>query len=79
MLLPVVALASMVASVAAHATFQAMWVNGVDQGSYCVRMPQSNSPVTSVSGADIACNANPRSSANLCNTKRECNAFVSQK
>lgn len=40
--------ASVLASAAAHATFQEMWVNGVDQGSWCVRLPQSNSPVTSV-------------------------------
>lgn len=40
--------ASVVASAAAHATFQEMWVNGVDQGSWCVRLPQSNSPVTDV-------------------------------
>ena len=36
------------ASVAAHATFQEMWVNDVDQGSWCVRLPLSNSPVTDV-------------------------------
>ena len=50
-------LASVIASVSAHATFQQMWVNGVDQGSYCVRLPQSNSPVTdvtsTVSGANL--------------------------
>lgn len=48
MLLPVALFASLAASVAGHATFQEMWVNGVDQGSYCVRLPQSNSPVTDV-------------------------------
>jgi hypothetical protein len=36
-------------SVSAHATFQDMWINGVDQAGKCVRTPQSNSPVTSVS------------------------------
>ena len=40
---------SLVASAAAHATFQELWINGVDQGSSCVRLPESNSPVTSVS------------------------------
>ena len=39
---------SLIAHVAAHATFQEMWVNGVDQGNFCVRLPQSNSPVTDV-------------------------------
>ena len=48
MLSSLAVLVSLVASAAAHATFQAMWVNGVDQGSWCVRMPLSNSPVTSV-------------------------------
>lgn len=42
------ATAGFVASAAAHATFQELWVNGVDQGDYCVRLPQSNSPVTDV-------------------------------
>lgn len=48
MLLKLAAVATIVASVAAHATFQELWVNGVDQGSYCVRLPASNNPVTSV-------------------------------
>jgi lytic cellulose monooxygenase (C1-hydroxylating) len=41
---------------AAHATFQDLWINGVDQGSTCVRLPPSNNPVTSVSSTDIRCN-----------------------
>ena len=41
-----------------HATFQQLWVDGVDQADSCVRRPPSNSPVTSVSGNDIRCNAN---------------------
>ena len=40
--------ASLVACAAAHATFQELWINGVDQGSSCVRLPQSNSPVTDI-------------------------------
>ena len=39
---------TLVATVAAHATFQELWINGVDQGNSCVRLPLSNSPVTSV-------------------------------
>lgn len=50
----------------AHATFQEMWVNGVDQGSFCVRLPLSNSPVTSVTSDDIACNVNATPSSGLC-------------
>ncbi|KAH8094754.1 glycosyl hydrolase family 61-domain-containing protein [Cristinia sonorae] len=69
MLSSLAVLVSLVASAAAHATFQAMWVNSVDQGSFCVRMPQSNSPVTSVTSNDIACNVNARSSSGLCAVK----------
>jgi lytic cellulose monooxygenase (C1-hydroxylating) len=42
-------LAGLVASASAHATWQQLWVNGVDQAGTCVRKPSSNSPVTSVS------------------------------
>ena len=48
MLATIAVLASAFASAAAHATFQEMWVNDVDQGSWCVRLPLSNSPVTDV-------------------------------
>lgn len=48
MFLPLAAAACFIASVSAHATFQELWINGVDQGSACVRLPASNSPVTSV-------------------------------
>lgn len=41
---------------AAHATFQQLWVDGVDKGSTCVRLPASNSPITNVASADIRCN-----------------------
>ncbi|KAF3931288.1 Endoglucanase-4 [Dactylella cylindrospora] len=47
--------------VAAHATFQQLWVNGVDQGSSCARLPLSNSPIGSVTSSDIRCNAGPPS------------------
>ncbi|KAI8989016.1 glycosyl hydrolase family 61-domain-containing protein [Trametes punicea] len=57
---------TLVATVAAHATFQELWINGVDQGNSCVRLPQSNSPVTSVTSTDIACNANAHSSSGVC-------------
>ncbi|KAG8738678.1 hypothetical protein FRC10_006595 [Ceratobasidium sp. 414] len=45
-------------SVQAHATFQYFWINGVDQGNTNVRTPASNSPVTSVTSTDLACNVN---------------------
>ncbi|KAF2271047.1 hypothetical protein CC78DRAFT_563615 [Lojkania enalia] len=41
---------------AGHAIFQDLWVDGVDKGSTCVRMPGSNSPVTNVNSNDIRCN-----------------------
>ncbi|ETS73538.1 hypothetical protein PFICI_14484 [Pestalotiopsis fici W106-1] len=44
-------------NVAAHATFQDLWVDGVDQGTTCARIPLSNSPVTDVTSDDIVCNA----------------------
>ncbi|KAI1397295.1 lytic polysaccharide monooxygenase [Hypoxylon fuscum] len=52
------ALAAVAATkVAGHALFQALWVDGVDMGSQCVRMPGSNTPVTNVNSNDIRCNA----------------------
>lgn len=50
-------LLAVASTASAHATFQQLWVNGVDQAGTCVRKPSSNSPVTSVSSADIKCNA----------------------
>ncbi|KAI1171088.1 carbohydrate-binding module family 1 protein [Nemania sp. FL0916] len=43
--------------VAAHATFQDLWINGVDFGATCARLPLSNSPVQDVTSSAIACNA----------------------
>ncbi|KAI0393432.1 carbohydrate-binding module family 1 protein [Xylariaceae sp. FL0594] len=54
------------ANVAAHATFQDLWVNGVDYGSTCARLPSSNSPITDVTSSAFACNANPSSPAGKC-------------
>jgi len=66
LLLSLASLVGFSASVAAHATFQELWVNGVDQGSCCVRQPASNNPVTSISGSDLACNVGAKSSSGLC-------------
>jgi cellulase len=65
--LPIAALAA--TEVAAHATFQQLWVNGVDQGSSCVRLPNSNSPVESVSSANLVCNANRGPAASKCGVR----------
>ncbi|KAF7790518.1 hypothetical protein EIP86_001474 [Pleurotus ostreatoroseus] len=66
MLLSLAFVSSLVASAVAHATFQELWINGVDQGSACVRLPLSNSPVTSVTSDDIACNVNATPSSGVC-------------
>lgn len=52
----IISLAALVASATAHSTFQQLWVDGVDKEGTCIRMPPSNSPVTDVTSADIACN-----------------------
>ncbi|KAF8324031.1 hypothetical protein DL93DRAFT_2123645 [Clavulina sp. PMI_390] len=62
----IAALAPLVATVTAHATFQELWINGVDQGQCCVRLPISNSPVTDVTSNDITCNVTPTASSGLC-------------
>lgn len=59
----VVALATRVAG---HATFQQLWVNGVDNKGTCARLPNSNSPVTDVSSNQIRCNANQGFAASKC-------------
>jgi len=50
-------LASFAVSVSAHATFQQLWINGKDYGNFCTRLPPSNSPVSSPTSGDMACNA----------------------
>ncbi|KAF9012117.1 glycoside hydrolase family 61 protein [Hymenopellis radicata] len=55
-----------VTTVAGHATFQQFWIGDVDAGSSCVRTPASNSPVTDVTSADIACNAGAASNSGVC-------------
>ncbi|KAG8678723.1 hypothetical protein FRC09_009575, partial [Ceratobasidium sp. 395] len=54
----IVAALAAASTVHAHSTFQYLWFNGVDQGNKCTRQPASNSPVTSLSSSDIACNVN---------------------
>ncbi|KAF4832407.1 putative endo-beta-1,4-glucanase D [Colletotrichum tropicale] len=54
---------------ASHATFQALWVDGVDYGGQCARLPLSNSPVTDVSSTDVRCNSNSGPVAKKCVVK----------
>lgn len=55
--------------VAAHAIFQDLWINGVDQGETCVRMPTSNNPLTDVTNNNIRCNINRGAVASRCAVK----------
>ncbi|KIK68802.1 carbohydrate-binding module family 1 protein [Collybiopsis luxurians FD-317 M1] len=64
-----IAAAFFVASASAHATFQELWINGVDQGSSCVRLPLSNNPVTDVTSNDLTCNVSPTPSNGVCSVK----------
>ncbi|KAJ3742536.1 glycosyl hydrolase family 61-domain-containing protein [Lentinula detonsa] len=61
-----VAAACFIASASAHATFQDLWINGVDAGSSCVRLPLSNNPVTDVTSDDLTCNVTPTPSSGVC-------------
>lgn len=44
-------------NVAAHATWQDLWVDGTDYATQCARIPLTNSPVTDVTSTDMVCNA----------------------
>ncbi|KAI1656742.1 glycoside hydrolase family 61 protein [Daldinia decipiens] len=50
------ALSTLAATAAGHATFQELWVAGKDEQSTCARLPANNNPVTSVTSNDIRCN-----------------------
>lgn len=54
---------------AAHATFQQLWVDGVDFGGQCARTVLSNSPITDVASTQIRCNANAGSAKGKCPVK----------
>ncbi|KAG8856014.1 hypothetical protein FRB96_006581 [Tulasnella sp. 330] len=66
MLYSALAAACFVATASAHATFQDFWINGVDQGDCCVRLPLSNNPVTDVTSTDLACNVNATPTSGVC-------------
>merc|ERR1712098_677790 len=56
-------LASVSALAYSHATIQAAWINGVDQGqgdsrNGYIRFPPNNSPVLEVTSSDMTCNKN---------------------
>ena len=58
-----------VQNVAAHATFQQLWVDGVDMGSQCARVPPSNSPVEDVTSQNMRCNAGTSPVSKKCGVK----------
>jgi cellulase len=49
-----------------HATFQQLWVDGVDKGSTCARLPLNNNPISSVTSNDIRCNAGTKPVTGKC-------------
>jgi len=57
---------SLASYTAAHATFQALWVGAQDEGSSCVRLPATNSPMSNVNSPDMRCNAGARPAAGVC-------------
>ena len=52
--------------VAAHSTFQQLWVGGVDYQGTCARLPLSNSPIENLNSPLMRCNANQGSAAAKC-------------
>ena len=50
----------------AHSIFQQLWVGAEDKGVSCARVPRSNSPVTSLGGAELRCNAGPARANAIC-------------
>lgn len=52
--------------VAAHSTFQQLWVEGVDYQGTCARTPNSNSPIETITSPNMRCNANSGSKAMKC-------------
>jgi len=61
---PLAALLALAASAAAHATWQQIWVNGIDGGTSCLRKAASNSPIA-IDSSNLACNQ-ATNSAKVC-------------
>lgn len=54
------------ASVSAHSTWQQLWVGTTDQAGKCVRTVKDNSPVESLTSADMFCGRGPAKSTGVC-------------
>lgn len=55
-----------VASVSAHSTWQELWVGSEDKASTCVRKVKDNSPIDSLSSADMFCGRGPAQQSGVC-------------
>jgi hypothetical protein len=55
-----------VASASAHSTWQQLWVGSTDQGTKCTRTVKDNSPIESLSSADMFCGRGPAKSDGVC-------------
>ncbi|KAF2841888.1 lytic polysaccharide monooxygenase [Patellaria atrata CBS 101060] len=58
-----------IGSAAAHSTWQDLWVGSEDKGTTCTRVVRDNSPITSVTNADMFCGRGPASSPNVCDVQ----------
>ncbi|KAI1336598.1 glycoside hydrolase family 61 protein [Xylariaceae sp. FL0016] len=65
----VLAISLFAASVAGHATFQELWVDGKDEASTCARLPANNNPVTDVSSTDMRCNKGSSAAKSTCSVE----------
>ena len=63
---PAIVLLAAVASVSAHSTWQQLWVGTTDQAGKCVRTVKDNSPVESLTSADMFCGRGPAKSTGVC-------------
>ncbi|KAL1607236.1 hypothetical protein SLS59_002198 [Nothophoma quercina] len=61
-----IVLLAAVASVSAHSTWQQLWVGTTDQAGKCVRTVKDNSPVESLTSADMFCGRGPAKSTGVC-------------
>jgi len=54
------------ASVAAHSTWQELWVGSTDQNKACARTVIDNNPIASLTSADMFCGRSPKATTGLC-------------
>ena len=54
------------ATVSAHSTWQELWVGSEDKAGTCVRTVKDNSPIASVTSADMFCGRGPATTSGVC-------------